>query len=319
MQRIRVAVIRGGPSEEYDISLKTGESVLRALDTNRYDPIDVVITKAGEWLLRGMVRDPRDIVRQTDVVFIALHGSYGEDGTVQRLLDSTGVRYTGSRAFQSAITMNKVLTKDRLVEHGIKMPRHMVISKDALSHLQGAVASIGALFGPRYIVKPIASGSSVGTFFAESPLMLERALRTALGVYDNVLVEEYIDGTEATCGVVERFRDREIYALPPIEIVRRGNIFDYASKYDGKTEEICPGRFTQEEKRAIESLALLAHEQLGLSHYSRSDFIVAADGIYFLETNTLPGLTPASLIPKALEAVGCSYEHFIEHLIEIAR
>lgn len=318
-QRTRVVVLRGGPSEEYVVSLKTGESVIRAIDPERYEVIDVVISKSGEWLLRGMVREPREILRQVDIAFLALHGAYGEDGTVQRLLDSTGVKYTGSRSLSSAIALNKVMTKERLESHGVRMAKHMVVGKDMLSNLSGAVASIACLFGPRYIIKPIASGSSIGTLFAESPLMLEQALRTALSVYDQALVEEYIEGKEATCGVVEKFRDRETYALPPIEIARTGNVFDYESKYDGSVEEICPGRFTFEEKQEIERLAILAHKELGLSHYSRSDFIIGNDGIYFLEVNTLPGLTNESLLPKALEAVGCSYEEFIEHLLTLAQ
>lgn len=317
-QRLRVAVLRGGPSEEYDVSLMTGLGVIAAIDANRYEVIDIVITKAGEWLLRGMVRDPREIFQQVDVVFLALHGGYGEDGTVQRLMDTTGVKYTGSRSFPSAIAFNKVMTKDRMTQHGFKMAQHMVVGKDVLPNLSGAVASIASLFGPRYIVKPIASGSSIGTIFAESTPMLEQALRTALAVYDQVLVEEYVEGKEATCGVVENFRDKKHYALPPIEIARPGNVFDYSAKYGGGTEEICPGRFTREEKEEIERLAILAHTELGLSHYSRSDFIVSPKGIYFLEVNTLPGLTSESLFPKALEAVGCSYAEFIEHLLTLA-
>lgn len=315
---MRVAVLRGGPSEEYDVSLQTGASVIRALNPERYEVVDVLISKGGEWLLRGIAREPRDIFHLVDVVFVALHGAYGEDGTVQRLMDSTGVKYTGSRAFGSAIAMHKAFTKDRLQTHGVKMPRHMVVSRDALQNVVGAAASIASMFGPPYIVKPVSGGSSVGAMFAESSVMLEQALRTSLGVYEQVIVEEYIAGKEATCGVVEGFRDRGHYALPPIEIRRNTPVWGYEAKYDGSVEEICPGHFSREEKEEIERLALLAHDTLGLSHYSRSDFIVAPDGIYFLEVNTLPGLTPTSLLPKALEAVGCSYPDFIEHLIQLA-
>jgi D-alanine-D-alanine ligase len=315
---MRVAVLRGGPSEEYDVSIQTGASVIRALDPHRYEVVDVVISKQGDWLLRGVRREPRDIFHMVDVVFVALHGAYGEDGTVQRLMDSTGVKYTGSRAFSAAIAMHKGLTKDRLETHGVKMARHMLVGKDALQNVVGAATAIAALFGPRYIVKPVSGGSSVGTIFAESPVMLEQALRTSLEVYDQVIVEEYVEGKEATCGVVEGFRDRKHYALPPVEIRRATPVWGYEAKYDGSVEEVCPGNFSREEKEEIERIALLAHDTLGLSHYSRSDFIVAGDGVYFLEVNTLPGLTPTSLLPKALEAVGCSYAAFIEHLLHLA-
>jgi D-alanine-D-alanine ligase len=318
MSKIRVAVLRGGPSEEYDVSLVTGAGMLAALDRNRYDPLDVVVTKRGEWLLAGRMREPHEVLSLIDIALLAFHGAYGEDGQVQRLLERHGVAYSGSGPLASAIALNKPLTKETLKKHDIRMARHMVIGRDVKDNIPGAVAAIMALFGPRYIVKPLASGSSVGTAFAESPLALERVLATALSVYDQVLVEEYIEGREATCGVVEGFRDHAVYVLPPIEIARSTPVWGYTEKYDGSVEEICPGRFSREEKDEIEHLARFAHETLGLAHYSRSDFIVADDGIYFLEVNTLPGLTPTSLFPKALEAVGCSYASFIDHLLHLA-
>lgn len=320
MQKQRVAVLRGGPSEEYDVSLVTGASVLEALDRERFEPLDVIITKSGEWLLRGCSRAPQEILCSVDVVFIALHGAYGEDGQVQRLLDTLGVPYTGSKSFPSAIALNKVLTKDKMREHNVRMARHMLVGASARANVQGLTDSIAALFGPKYVVKPISSGSSIGTYIAENRHMLYSALQKGLEQYEQILVEEFITGREATCGVVNNFRDQQCYVLPPIEIVPPQNVafFDYEVKYNGLTEEICPGRFTREEKQEIERIARLVHETLELSQYSRSDFIVANDGIYFLEVNTLPGLTPESLLPKALGAVGCSYKQFVEHLIDDA-
>lgn len=317
MQKTRVAVLRGGPSEEFDVSLKTGASVINAINADRFDVLDVVITKGGEWLLRGVVREPHEILQHTDVAFNALHGVYGEDGQVQRIMDKAGVRYTGSDAFSSAIAMNKVITKDRLSQLGINMARHMLVTSAAKGNLHGTARSISDLFGPKYVVKPVTGGSSVGTVCVGSELMLEKALDTALSVYDKVLVEEFIDGKEATCGVVEDFRHKKLYVLPPIEIVppKDAGFFDYKVKYDGSTEEICPGRFTREEKDEIERMAEEVHQALELSQYSRSDFIVTRDGIYFLEVNTLPGLTAESLLPKALDAVGCSYKDFVHHLL----
>jgi D-alanine-D-alanine ligase len=294
--------------------------VLEALDRDRYEPLDIVITKSGEWLFRGRVRTPQEIMESTDVAFIALHGAYGEDGTVQRLLDTLGVPYTGSGAFPSAIALNKVMTKDKLVSQGVRMPRHMLVGSSAKDNIEGLVDSISELFGPKYVLKPVNSGSSIGVSIAENKQALYSALANALSEYEQVLVEECIAGREATCGVITNFRDQELYALPPIEIVppADASFFDYEVKYNGKTEEICPGRFARHEKEEIERLARLAHEVLELSQYSRSDFMVAPDGVYFLEVNTLPGLTTESLMPKALEAVGCTYKEFIHHLISDA-
>lgn len=316
----RVAVLRGGPSEEYDVSLKTGASVLAALDRERYQPLDVTVTKSGEWLLGGRTRAPREILAGTDAAFIALHGVYGEDGQVQRVLAAAGVPYTGSHAFQSAIALNKAMTKDRLRDAGIRMARHMLVSRSAAGNAEGLARSISELFGPRYVLKPVGGGSSIGTQIVESTPALAVALAKGLAAYEQLLVEEFVSGKEATCGVVNNFRGQPLYALPAVEIVPPvdASFFDYEVKYNGRTEEICPGRFTQGEKAELERLAKLVHETLELSQYSRSDFIIAADGIYFLEVNTLPGLTPESLMPKALNAVGCAYGEFVNHLVEDA-
>ncbi len=317
MHKYRIAVLRGGPSEEYDVSLRTGENVLAALDRERYEPLDVVITKAGEWLRHGRAYAPHDILGSVDGVFIALHGAYGEDGTVQRLLDTYHIPYTGSGAFPSAIALNKVMTKDRLAPMGVRMARHMLVNASPHTNIEGLTGSIAELFGPKYILKPASGGSSIGTRIAENKQALYLSLKKALEEYEQILVEELIAGREATCGVLNNFRGQSLYALPAIEIVppSDASFFDYEVKYNGATAEICPGRFTHEEKEEIERLAKLAHEHLGLSQYSRSDFMVAPDGVYFLETNTLPGLSTESLLPKALDAVGCTYHQFIEHLL----
>lgn len=321
MAKLRVAVLRGGPSEEYDVSMETGRGILKALDRERFEPLDVVITKGGEWLVGGRVSHPENVLHLTDVAFLALHGAYGEDGQVQRMLDRLGVRYTGSAAYPSAIAMNKMMTKDLLRDHNILMPQHMVVEQENRNALQGIVSAVGELFEPKYIVKPITSGSSVGVEKVESLLMLHEALEKALGTYDSVLVEECIEGKEATCGVINNFRGKDIYVLPPIEIVPppSSKLFDYTVKYDGSTEEICPGRFRREETEEIERVARLVHEVLGLSQYSRSDFMISPRGeVHFLEVNTLPGMTAESLMPKGLNAVGSSYKEFVEHLIEDA-
>jgi len=316
MQRMRIAILRGGHGDEYAISLETGASIMRAL-SDTHDIIDVVITKAGDWLVRGFVKAPKEILHNVDAVFVALHGTREEDGSIQRLLESYGVPYTGSGAFPSRLASHKAMTKDRMHRHGVRMPRHMLIGQDALQNMVGTVVSIEALFGPRYIIKPVAGGSSVGAMYAESTLILERALRTALSVYTEVLVEEYIEGKEATCGVIEKFRGQDLYALPSVEIERTSPILTHAEKRNPETPKICPTCFSTIDKKEIERIALLAHTELGLSHYSRSDFIVASDGVYFLEINAHPDLSEYSAIQKALEAVGTTYAEFIRHVLAL--
>lgn len=313
----RVAVLRGGPSEEYEISLETGKGVLSALTDTNFDSLDVVITKNGEWLVHGIERTPKDVLATIDVVFIALHGAYGEDGTVQRLLAQFGVPHTGSKAYPSSVAMNKKLTKEHLKQIGIQMAPHMHVGHEMKSNLSRTVHTITTLFGPEYVVKPLCGGSSIGTRMAASPRELFDVLERGLTVHDDFLVEQRIRGREATCGVLENFRNERVYRLPAIEIVPPPQVDYFAAevKYTGETEEICPGRFDTNTKRKLEELAYKVHEVLGLSQYSRSDFIVTDSDVYFLEVNTLPGLTSQSLLPKSLEAVGCSYKDFLVHLL----
>lgn len=316
-----MAVLRGGPSEEYDVSLKTGRGVLDSLSRRGLSTIDILVNKQGEWNINGFIRRPEEALIGVDVVFIALHGIYGEDGTVQRILDRVGVAYTGSRAYPSAIAMNKILTKDVLRSVGVKMPAHMRVSAGG-NDMRRVASTIESLFGPSYIVKPINGGSSIGTVIANGVHELVKALQIALATREDVMVEELIIGREATVGIVEGLRDQSYYVLPTIEIVPPSShgFFDYDVKYNGQTEEICPGRFSSGEKIQLAEAALEAHKLLGLSQYSRSDFIVNKKGeVYFLEINTLPGLTEESLVPKALSAVGHSYDDFIWHLVATAK
>lgn len=317
MHRIRVAVLRGGLSDEYKISLWSGASVLENIDTTRFDPIDVIITKSGEWLWNGKTYLPEHILRSVDVVFIALHGAYGEDGTVQRLLDRHNVPYTGSKAFPSNIAMNKILTKNFIKDIDVKVPDHVHITRDSLHDVGRISERIIDQFGPQYVIKPVSSGSSVGTMMIKNPLLLPQAITDALTKFEEIMVEVRIPGREATCGVIDRYRGADLYALPPIEIVppAHAEFFSDAVKYTGETQEFCPARFSRAIKDELEHISKLVHKTLDLSQYSRSDFIIADDGIYFLEVNTLPGLTKESLLPKAIEAVGGTYTEFITHLL----
>jgi len=311
--------LRGGPSEEHEVSMKTGAAVLEALQNLAISHNDIVINRRGEWLLHGIERAPADALFATDVVFIALHGQYGEDGTVQRLLDRLGVPYVGSRAYPSALAMNKILTKEILRDHKIKSPAHLRVTK-AGTDVRRMVATIAELFGPEYIVKPVTGGSSVDTHYAKNSAELGVILNDIFSRRDEILVEEFISGREATVGVVEGLRGEALYGLPVAEIIPPPSHQFFASdvKYDGRTEEICPGRFSRDEKERLTAVALAAHRVLGLSHYSRSDFIVTNKDVYFLETNTLPGLTQTSLFPQMLSAVGHSFDDFILHLMRTA-
>jgi D-alanine-D-alanine ligase len=320
MSHLQVAVLRGGPSEEYQISMRTGSTVLQALAENGYQVKDVIITRQGEWLDRGLVRNPESVLQAVDVVFVALHGSYGEDGEVQKILQRLSIPFTGSRSFASALAFNKSLTKQSLLSHGVLMPEHREVSRDDEEEVVTIANSITDTFGPEYIIKPVASGSSFGVELVRAGQSLAEALNQSLARYERVLVEEFIRGKEATCATLENFRSESMYVFPTVEIIppRDTQFFTTDSKYSGETIEICPSRFSYSERSRIAEVSALVHDVLDLSQYSRSDFIVSDKGIYFLEVNTLPGLTAESLYPKAAAAVGLDIRQLVAHLVETA-
>lgn len=321
VHKTRVAVLRGGPSSEYDVSLKTGDTVLKHLP-EKYEGIDVFISKDGKWHVHGIERKPADALKHVDVVFVALHGQFGEDGKIQKILEHLGIPFTGSKSFPSAVAMNKHLTKKALshLKGKINFAFHKVLTTEDVIK-KGVHALFREIPHPS-IVKPVSAGSSVGVTLVRKFDDLEEALAKAFEHSDSVIVEEFIEGREATCGVIDDFRDEIHYSLLPIEIIphKESPFFDYKAKYGGESQEICPANFSAKTKKLIQEASQAIHRELGLRHYSRSDFIVHPKrGLYFLEVNTLPGLTTESLLPKSLKAVGSSLPEFLDHVITLAR
>lgn len=320
---IKVGVLRGGPSSEYDVSLQTGGNVLKSLRerlSDKYRAYDILIDKQGNWHIDGMPVRPEDLTHRIDVAFNALHGAYGEDGTVQHIFETHGLPFTGSKSLASAVGMNKSLSRKAFQDHGLKVALGKEIASE---HIQRNVHEVAhelfRSFPIPAVVKPVSAGSSVGVSIVRTQDELARALTEATRHGSTVLIEEYIDGTEVTVGVIEGFRDQSIYVLPVVEIVPQTTFFDYEAKYKGKSEEIVPARLSHTIKQELSRLAEKAHKALGLRHYSRSDFIIhPRRGIYILETNTLPGLTNESLVPKALRSVGSDTHELIDHLIRRA-
>lgn len=319
---LRIGVLRGGPSPEYDNSLKSGAHVLKHLsETHR--PIDIFISKDGAWHMHGVPRDPARILKHVDVVWNALHGAYGEDGKVQEILDRHGARYTGPARMPAALSMNKWITKEHAHKAGIQTPVYTIVRQS--DPLRQIARQIFASVPQPLVVKPVAGGSSLGVYLTRNFRDLYVALETILAMHDAALVEQYIVGREATCGIIDDFRGHDTYALPVVEIITHPDrpFFDHHAKYSGmqsgETREMCPAHFDLDTKKEIERLAALIHRTLGLSHYSRSDFIVTPRrGVYFLEVNSLPGMTSESLLPKSLEAVGVSQREFIHHVLGLA-
>jgi D-alanine-D-alanine ligase len=317
LSKIRVAVLRGGPSREYEVSLKSGASVLQNLPEHIH-PIDVFISKDGEWHVSGRVKDPHQVLRHVDVVFNALHGEYGEDGQVQHLLESHNAKFTGPNRFAAATSMNKAQTKEIYRRFGIKTPYARVVRRTI--EIPALVRDLHQTFPMPCVIKPVSAGSSVGVYIAGTFETLAKALEELFTTEQTVLIEELIQGKEATCGVIDNFRNQPVYSLLPVEIVPpEGRFFDYESKYSGVSQERCPGNFSREETEELQELARKAHQALGLRHYSRTDFMISPKrGIYVLETNSLPGLTEESLLPKSLPALGIEFPDFLAHIVNLA-
>lgn len=316
LYRKRVSVVRGGPSPEYNFSLKTGESILRALDKEKYIANDVVLTRDGIWYINGVRTNFSDIAQHSDLVFNALHGEFGEDGKAQRLFKSFGVPFTGSDSLASALGSNKSMAKERFEAAGLNVARGEVIPRDA--EMKGVAFNLGRDMGFPLVVKPVVGGSSVATSIARNETDLILALDSA-SKYGDILVEEYLEGKEGTVTVVDT-GDGNHFALCPIEIrPNEGHEFyTNEAKINNQVEHVSPGNFNISALTKMRDAAVLAHKAIGARHYSTSDFIVTPAGLYILEIDTLPTLNDSSLIKKALEANEVNISDFLDHIISLA-
>lgn len=315
--KIRVAVLRGGRSPGYDVSLRSGAHVLKHLP-EKYHGLDILIDKNGLWHMHGLPRSPDKILKQIDVVFNVLKEGNIEDRNIQ-ILQSHGVPFTGSLFLPSSISTNKVLSKEIFLKNGLKTPHYTIVkSKDDLYEKS---VNIFKTFIMPVVIKPATSGFSLGVSVVNTVSELNKAIEEALKWSHTALVEEYIRGKEITCGVIENFRGDKLHALIPVEICLKGSaFFDHNSKNTNiGFEKICPANLSKDEKEIIEEYARCAHQILGLRHYSGSDFIIASRrGVYILETDSWPGLTERSSLPMSLAAGGTPISHFLDHVLQLA-
>lgn len=322
--KIRVGVLRGGPSPEYEVSLNTGKTILANLP-EECEPIDIFISKEGAWHVMGLEKNPYNILKMVDVAVNATHGAYGEDGNLQKFLENFGICYTGSDSIASALGMNKIMSKNIFNRYGLKTPHHILVKASEMGAegeylvTEEMIKEINESLPFPIIIKPVSSGSSLGISVVSKPTDLIGALKRSLTHSPNLLVEEFITGQEATCGVIEGFRGQNMYTLLPVEINQnlKEIFYDYDSKYKNlESRHKIPGNFSDAEKNQIQETAALIHQALGLRHYSRSDFILHPKrGLFALEVNTLPELTHRSSFVKSLEAVGGNIKEFLSHLI----
>lgn len=315
---IRVAVLRGGPSHEYDVSLHTGSEVLKHLPP-QYKGIDILIDKDGVWHMNGAPKTPDKIFPHVDIVWNALHGNFGEDGKVHHILEMHGIPHTGSSVLPSAMGMNKALAKNIFAKYGIRTPHSIAVHKDDMSNAK--IHEIFSTLPHPAIVKPASGGSSLGVKVVHTIPELVDALEHAFAFGEKVVVEEYIAGREATCGVIAGFRDESLYALPVLEVKKPEGHTHHT--FDHKMENTAAfdhESLTPLENAEAKRVAMLAHKALGLSHYSRADMIVhPRRGVFLLEVNSQPSLKQGGAFTYGLEHVGSSFAQFLEHVLGRAR
>lgn len=306
-RKLNIALLCGGRSAEREVSLRGSREIKKALDPNRYQ---VTVYDTASDILK-LVKEAAEI----DIAFILLHGKWGEDGTVQGMLELLNIPYQGSGVLGSALAMDKHLTKIIYKEAGIPTGKWILLKDIQELDLKQAEKVLGY----PVMVKPNAQGSSVGIKKAETPAQLQNAVQEAFKWDTMVLIEEFIKGRELTGGILGL---EELLPLPIIEIIpgKKFIFFDYEAKYkEGASREICPAHITKEETARAQDIALKAHKALHLSGYSRTDMILADTGdIMAIETNTIPGMTPTSLFPQAAAAAGIPFSDLLEKLIEMA-
>lgn len=298
----------GGPSSEHEVSLMSGESVLRELINQGYEALPVLISRNGGWPLH-----PEELRDKADLAFIAMHGDYGEDGQVQNILEDYEIPYTGSDPLSSALGMNKIFTHQIFRANNLHTPEFMVVNKN------DSVTSSHFDFGDPLVVKPVDRGSSLGVSIVRNENELLPALKKSFGLSRDALIEKYIPGQEITCAVIED-ENGDLVTLQPLEIIpKASHFFDYVSKYtEGGAEEI-PARLPDYKISLIEEIAKTAHRSIGARDLSRTDMVVSPDErVYVLEINTIPGMTPYSLVPKAGGYSGFGFGWVLERIINSA-
>ena len=339
-KKIKIVVLMGGPSAEHEVSLHTGEQIVAHLNPERYEITPAVIAKNGRWMIGSAQANPELVSKKKselhlpmiartaalhdaaergiDAVFIALHGTFGEDGTVQGLLDAMKIPYTGSGVRASALGMHKPLSSRIFHDAGFNVPAFRVVRKNELAkNKEKLIRNLVKELSLPLAVKPSDHGSSVGVTIVHQQHKLFPAMREAGNYSPEIMVQKFIAGRELTCGVIER--GSAMVALPPVEIIpKAGAFYDYASKYADRGSEhlIPPPDMDKKTIKMIRDAARHAHRIIGCSGMSRTDFILGNDGtLHILEINTIPGMTATSLLPQSAVSIGINFSQLLDIII----
>lgn len=304
----KIAVLMGGISGEREVSLRSGKRVFASLKKQGFKV--VAIDPAKEVNLVNKLKKLK-----IDIVYIALHGKFGEDGIIQGLLDSANIPYTGSKVLASALAMNKLASKRIFQAMNIPTPCYEYVNKHNIKEI---LPKIENEFPVPLIVKPVSEGSSLGVTLVKNQKKIKSVIAGTVKKFGEVLVEDFIKGTEVTVGVLGGPKD--LQALPILELIPKNEFYDYAAKYtEGMTKFILPARLPEALYKYVQKVAISAHKALGCHGVSRVDFIVSKDNIpYVNEINTIPGMTDRSDLPAEAAAAGISFDQLVLKILESA-
>jgi len=293
-----VAVLMGGPSSEREISLKSGRAVYEALLDSKYQPVAIDVVDEWEEALSRV---------KPSVAFIALHGKFGEDGTVQSILEDIRMPYTGSGVKASRLAIDKIASRKIFEKYEIPVPEYAIIKKPSHKFNEKSI-------GFPMVVKPSLQGSSIGLTIIDDKSQINKAMDLAFVFDENIIVEKFIKGDELTVGILDE------KPLPVIKIVPNRKFYDFKAKYlSGKTEYLVPAPIGPSDYKKAQGFALAAHKALGCRDFSRVDMILGEDGrIRVLEVNSIPGLTATSLLPKSASVMGFNFRDLCVKIIELA-
>lgn len=304
MQKLKVLLLMGGGGSEHEVSLSSGDEVLKNFNKEKYEIVPMVMKDQKLDINKVKEISP-------DVVFIALHGGVGEDGTIQKIFEDEGIRFIGCGSEASKLGMDKIKFLELMNQNGIPTPKGINAQKGELVNLD-QVKDLGG----KWVVKPSNQGSSVGVTIIDNLNDLDKALEVAFEYDDRAIIEEFLDGIEVSCGVLG---NSDLVALPVIEICPKNIFFDYEAKYTkGRCDEIVPARLSEELTKKIQEYSLKIFKLVCARGFVRFDLMIKNDQPYFLEMNTIPGLTPNSLLPKEAKAAGIDYPALLDKLIDLA-
>lgn len=304
---MKIAVLKGGESAEREVSLKSAKSVVKNLDKEKYEILEIDIRNDLKFVKKILDFKP-------DVAFIIMHGPGGEDGKIQGFLKSINIPYTGSNVLASALAMDKLKFKQVINQYQIKTARHDIALLDNLDEIKQKYVEQNNY---PFIVKPAKNGSSYGISLAKNYTEFLESLETALNYDDVVLIEEYLGNKEFT---VPTIGNKSPIALPVIEIIppAENDFFDYKAKYSGVSQEIVPAEIDNNLTNHLQKIAINVHKIIGCRGLCRTDFILKDNKPYVLEVNTIPGMTSESLAPKSAQAFGWSYSQLLDQIINLA-